>query len=81
MQSSIMLKCYLNSAEWLLWSGAATAGFVWSDGTPVDFESWSGPGLLADGLDCVDIYAATATWNKRSCVETRNWICKIHKGS
>jgi len=33
-----------------------------------------------DGLDCVDLYAATASWNKIACDSKRNWICKIPLG-
>jgi len=69
-----------------------SAGFVWSDDTPMDFEFFSGPGLKqasgevlepanqADGLDCVDFYASTASWNKIACDSKRNWICKIARG-
>jgi len=66
-----------------LWVGLnardGSAGYVWSDGTPVDYEAWSNnpPDPQAS---CVDFEASTGKWNKIACDSRRNWICKIPRG-
>jgi len=72
---------------------AHVIGFQWSDGSPVDFENWSGPGRSASGShdeesadqmatdeDCVAMYQATGAWHRLTCDSLKNWICRIRRG-
>ncbi|XP_077993134.1 macrophage mannose receptor 1-like [Glandiceps talaboti] len=58
-------------------------GFVWSDGSPVNFVTWDDgePNDYNDEEDCVEMtFAAPKGWNDRKCTRKKNWVCQIPKG-
>ncbi|XP_077993135.1 C-type mannose receptor 2-like [Glandiceps talaboti] len=57
-------------------------GFVWTDGSPVNFVSWAdGEPNNSDDEDCVEMtFAAPKGWNDRKCTRRKNWVCQIEKG-
>ncbi|XP_077993133.1 macrophage mannose receptor 1-like [Glandiceps talaboti] len=58
-------------------------GFVWTDGSPVNFVSWDDdePNDYNNEEDCVEMtFAAPKGWNDRKCTRKKNWVCQIPKG-
>ncbi|XP_030611904.1 macrophage mannose receptor 1 [Archocentrus centrarchus] len=56
-------------------------GFVWSDGSPSDFEKWSygEPNNHNDNEHCTEMDGWR--WNDRHCEAYNNWICQLRKGA
>ncbi|XP_070535731.1 macrophage mannose receptor 1-like [Ptychodera flava] len=60
----------------------AENGFVWTDGTPVNFVMWDEgePNDNGGDEDCVEMtFAAPKGWNDRNCARNKNWVCKMPK--
>jgi hypothetical protein len=58
----------------------AEGSFVWTDGTPLDFESWKlgEPNNSAGVEDCVNIHNTEESgWNDLSCDDFRPYICLL----
>ncbi|XP_069770759.1 macrophage mannose receptor 1 [Narcine bancroftii] len=57
-------------------------GFIWSDGSPVDFENWNaGEPNNHHGIEnCGEVRKSNLRWNDLYCENLHNWICKIKKG-
>lgn len=59
-------------------------GFVWSDGSPVQFTSWSRrePNNYLGQEDCVEANPAgsKSNWNDLTCGQLRYFACKIRVG-
>nr|XP_006813569.1 PREDICTED: macrophage mannose receptor 1-like [Saccoglossus kowalevskii] len=58
------------------------SGFVWSDGSAVNYVDWHdgepNGGTLAN---CIEVFFhESKSWNDQVCDRPRNWICKIPKG-
>ncbi|XP_072234626.1 macrophage mannose receptor 1 [Leuresthes tenuis] len=59
-------------------------GFVWSDGSPYDFENfdYGEPNNHNDNEHCVEVKLNYVKhWNDRHCESYNNWICQIRKGA
>ena len=76
------------------WRNLVFTGFRWSDGSPVDFDNWSGPGRsgsrsgdeesdvqMPTDQDCVGMYQSIGAWHRLECDALKNWICKIRRGT
>ena len=58
-------------------------GFLWSDGSPVDFLSWGQgePNDKYEQEDCVMKNKYGSGWNDDNCYKTKKVVCKILKGN
>ncbi|XP_037837906.1 macrophage mannose receptor 1-like [Kryptolebias marmoratus] len=62
------------------------AGYVWSDGSAVNFQHWKDgePNNKNNVEACVEFYAhdwdEDGSWNDNNCERTNSWICQIHTG-
>lgn len=56
-------------------------GYVWSDGSPVQYTNWgvNQPDNFHSQEDCVEVFG-DGTWNDVSCGEMRHFGCKISVG-
>ncbi|XP_037131941.1 macrophage mannose receptor 1b isoform X2 [Syngnathus acus] len=63
-----------------------TAGYVWSDGSPVNFLHWQEgePNNFQNSESCAEfrIYRAddTGSWNDVHCESYNDWLCEIRTG-
>ncbi|XP_061588555.1 macrophage mannose receptor 1-like [Cololabis saira] len=61
-------------------------GYVWSDGSPVNFLHWQDeePNNKNNVESCVEFYAHNydedGSWNDNHCEKYNNWICQIPTG-
>lgn len=65
---------------------SASAGYTWSDGTPLSHTNWA-PGEPNDHdgrEDCVEMVTngngSRSSWNDLNCDAHQDWICMIDKG-
>ncbi|XP_059828140.1 macrophage mannose receptor 1 [Hypanus sabinus] len=69
-----------------LWIGISkpgpNSGFVWSDGSPVEYEKWNAgePNNYRGIENCGEVGTHNLRWNDLHCEKLRDWICKIKKG-
>jgi hypothetical protein len=58
-----------------------TAGYQWTDSSPVSFTNWnSGQPDNLNGLEECTETRSNQMWNDINCYLNRGWICKISKG-
>uniref|UniRef100_A0A669B8V2 Mannose receptor, C type 1b n=1 Tax=Oreochromis niloticus TaxID=8128 RepID=A0A669B8V2_ORENI len=61
-------------------------GYVWSDGSPVNFQKWKDgePNNKNDAEFCVEMehehWGGTFFWSDVHCEKYNGWICQIHAG-
>uniref|UniRef100_A0A3Q0R9F3 Mannose receptor, C type 1b n=1 Tax=Amphilophus citrinellus TaxID=61819 RepID=A0A3Q0R9F3_AMPCI len=60
-------------------------GYIWSDGSPVNFQQWSDgePNNKNNAESCVEIethWRETQSWNTVHCEKYNHWICQIYAG-
>lgn len=61
---------------------AAENAFVWADGQPATFTSWSeGEPNNTDDEDCAEMYPSVGNWNDANCVGWRDYMCEREAGS
>ncbi|XP_010904068.2 macrophage mannose receptor 1 [Esox lucius] len=59
------------------------AGFVWTDGLPLEYENWGfgEPNNYNDNEHCAEVqFFYGRHWNDRHCDAYNDWICEIRKG-
>uniref|UniRef100_A0A3B4GEM7 Macrophage mannose receptor 1-like n=1 Tax=Pundamilia nyererei TaxID=303518 RepID=A0A3B4GEM7_9CICH len=62
-------------------------GYVWSDGSPVNFQEWSDgePNNENNAESCAEMksnyWQKTFFWSDVHCEKNNNWICQIHAGT
>uniref|UniRef100_A0A3P9CY12 Mannose receptor, C type 1b n=1 Tax=Maylandia zebra TaxID=106582 RepID=A0A3P9CY12_9CICH len=62
-------------------------GYVWSDGSPVNFQEWSDgePNNENNAESCAEMkpnyWEKTLFWSDVHCEKYNNWICQIHAGT
>ena len=60
------------------WTGLndreAEGEFTWVDGTPLDFERWSGGAPAPEGPDCV--ISSPEGWRDSPCEEPGAFVCR-----
>nr|XP_020442059.1 macrophage mannose receptor 1-like [Monopterus albus] len=74
---------YSSDSAWIGFSLGTNQGFVWSDGSPSDFENWGfgEPNNYNDNEHCTEVnFNYRRRWNDRHCDAYNNWICQISKG-
>ncbi|XP_050971124.1 macrophage mannose receptor 1 [Labeo rohita] len=62
----------------------SNSGFVWTDGTPSDFENWGfgEPNNYNNQEHCAESgFYYGRKWNDRDCEAYNNWICQIPIGT
>uniref|UniRef100_A0A4W4DYJ2 Macrophage mannose receptor 1 n=1 Tax=Electrophorus electricus TaxID=8005 RepID=A0A4W4DYJ2_ELEEL len=62
----------------------ANIGFVWTDGTPSDYENWGfgEPNNYNDNEHCAEVTLFYGQrWNDRDCEAFNDWICQIRLGT
>nr|XP_057915903.1 macrophage mannose receptor 1 [Doryrhamphus excisus] len=73
-----------SDAAWIGLSFLGTnEGFVWTDGSPYEFENWGygEPNNYNDNEHCTEVQAYYGRhWNDRHCEVYNDWICQIRKG-
>ncbi|KAM9332480.1 macrophage mannose receptor 1-like isoform 2-T2 [Pholidichthys leucotaenia] len=60
-----------------------TEGFVWSDGSPVDYKNWEygEPNNFNNNEHCAEVKSDYGQhWNDRHCESYNDWFCQISKG-
>uniref|UniRef100_A0A669CF10 Macrophage mannose receptor 1 n=2 Tax=Oreochromis niloticus TaxID=8128 RepID=A0A669CF10_ORENI len=75
---------YYSEKFWIGLSLQGTnGGFVWSDGSPLDFEYWNygEPNNHNDNEHCTEMDSnLRMRWNDRHCDAYNSWICQLSKG-
>ncbi|HRI64482.1 MAG TPA: CotH kinase family protein, partial [Polyangium sp.] len=64
---------------WMGFNDRMTEGsFVWTDGTPRDFELWNAgePNDYGAGEDCAEVYT-NGNWNDLDCAAALHYVCKL----
>uniref|UniRef100_A0A3Q2X2U7 Mannose receptor, C type 1b n=1 Tax=Haplochromis burtoni TaxID=8153 RepID=A0A3Q2X2U7_HAPBU len=62
-------------------------GYVWSDGSPVNFQEWSDgePNNENNAESCAEMksnyWQKTFFWSDVHCEKYNNWICQVHAGT
>ncbi|KAL4001160.1 hepatocyte growth factor activator [Sarotherodon galilaeus] len=78
------LNVYYSEKFWIGLSLQGTnGGFVWSDGSPFDFENWGygEPNNHNDNEHCTEMDSnLRMRWNDRHCDAYNSWICQLRKG-
>ncbi|XP_026888044.2 macrophage mannose receptor 1-like isoform X2 [Electrophorus electricus] len=62
----------------------ANTGFLWTDGTPSDYENWNSgePNNYNNNEHCVEVILQHGCeWNDRDCDAYNDWICQISLGT
>ncbi|XP_076829471.1 macrophage mannose receptor 1-like isoform X2 [Brachyhypopomus gauderio] len=62
----------------------ANSGFVWTDGTPSDFDNWNPgePNNYNNVEHCVEAFFHYVNrWNDKECDAYNDWICQIRLGT
>ncbi|XP_062425038.1 macrophage mannose receptor 1-like [Rhea pennata] len=76
---------YLRSSYWMgLNALDSDGGFVWSDGSPVNFEKWAGgePNNYDGNEKCGVFYGYNnMKWNDLFCEHMQDYVCQIKKGT
>ncbi|XP_034428557.1 macrophage mannose receptor 1 isoform X2 [Hippoglossus hippoglossus] len=77
-------ELHFSDAAWIGFSSLDTSqGFVWSDGSPSNFDSWAfgEPNNYNDNEHCAEVqFYYGRHWNDRHCDSNNDWICQIRKG-
>ncbi|KAM9323118.1 LOW QUALITY PROTEIN: macrophage mannose receptor 1-like [Pholidichthys leucotaenia] len=61
-------------------------GYVWSDGTPVNFQHWQEgePNNFNEAESCVEMiihsWVFEGSWNDANCESYKDWVCQIRAG-
>ncbi|KAM4727472.1 macrophage mannose receptor 1-like [Anableps anableps] len=73
-----------------VWIGLSASdqgsGYVWSDGSPVNFQHWKDgePNNKNNVESCVEFnprdWHDTGSWNDNQCEASNNWVCQIPTG-
>ncbi|KAK2859585.1 hypothetical protein Q5P01_004205 [Channa striata] len=75
---------HASDAAWIGFSFLGTnQGFVWTDGSPNDFENWGfgEPNNYNDNEHCAEVqFYYGRHWNDRYCEAYNDWLCQIPKG-
>ncbi|KAM6977347.1 macrophage mannose receptor 1 [Aplochiton taeniatus] len=75
---------YTSDPAWIgLSSFDTNAGFVWVDGSPLDYVNWGfgEPNNYNDLEHCAEVHFFYGrNWNDRYCESYNDWICQIQKG-
>ncbi|XP_074430638.1 macrophage mannose receptor 1-like [Larus michahellis] len=76
---------YLHLSYWMGLSALdSDGGFIWSDGSPVNFEKWAyGEPNNYDGNEKCGVFSGynNMNWNDLFCEYMRNYVCQIKKGA
>ena len=79
-------KSWFSASMWIgLNDRNLEGGYVWSDGSPVQFTNWDSrePNDMKGQEDCVELNLDTKTtnkWNDERCGMLRSFGCKIRRG-
>lgn len=78
-------KAGFHNGMWIgLFDRNVEGGFVWSDGSPVQYVNWSRnePNDYREQEDCVEMYLHENSyrWNDNNCGRLNYWACKIRVG-
>ncbi|TKS79617.1 Macrophage mannose receptor 1 [Collichthys lucidus] len=59
-----------------------TTGYVWSDGSPFNFQNWQEgePNNHNNDESCVEFRLSSGSWNDVNCESYNDWICQIRAG-
>ncbi|KAM9349892.1 macrophage mannose receptor 1-like [Symphorus nematophorus] len=78
---------YSSGGFWIGLSAPDPAtGFVWSDGSPLQFQQWADgqPNNKNNMQSCVEMirprHSSRWYWNDVHCEKNNGWLCKIHRG-
>uniref|UniRef100_A0A8C8BHX7 MRC1 protein n=1 Tax=Otus sunia TaxID=257818 RepID=A0A8C8BHX7_9STRI len=75
---------YLHLSYWMGLSALdSDSGFIWSDGSPVNFEKWAnGEPNNYDGNEKCGVFSGynNMNWNDLFCEHMQDYICQIKKG-
>ncbi|NXL50685.1 MRC1 protein, partial [Podilymbus podiceps] len=76
---------YLHLSYWMGLSALdSDSGFIWSDGSPVNFEKWaSGEPNNYDGNEKCGVFNGynNMNWNDLFCEHMQDYVCQIKKGA
>ncbi|XP_042225734.1 macrophage mannose receptor 1-like isoform X2 [Homarus americanus] len=63
------------------WTGLvlSTSGYVWTDGTGLDYINWDDGQPGNDSQNCVEMLTRKGTWVDVDCTTTRAFVCKTEK--
>ncbi|KAI3374792.1 hypothetical protein L3Q82_021350, partial [Scortum barcoo] len=86
-EAEILLLTQRYDTVWIGLSAPDTAtGYVWSDGSPVQFQHWEDgePNNVNNVESCVEISLLqtrrSGSWNDAHCETYRGWLCQIRAG-
>ncbi|KAG7167114.1 macrophage mannose receptor 1-like 8 [Homarus americanus] len=74
--------CYLAVTDQETWVDASVkyvGGYVWTDGTGLDYINWDDGQPGNDSQNCVEMLTRKGTWVDVDCTTTRAFVCKTEK--
>nr|XP_046265197.1 macrophage mannose receptor 1-like [Scatophagus argus] len=85
-----MSELHVGSRHGRAWIGLhapdPTTGYMWSDGSPVNFQHWQAgePNNHNNDESCAEYriysYDDTGSWNDLNCESYNDWLCQIRAG-
>ncbi|XP_071940909.1 macrophage mannose receptor 1-like [Antedon mediterranea] len=79
------VQSFLGKSVWVGLFRSDSGGFMWSDGTGVDYTFWEDgePTMTHNGKheNCVELYPQFGYWNDENCNDGQAYVCEILKGA